>query len=376
MDGAVPKAVAHEPISDREAELLFGLYLHFPVTVLAVSGGPDSTALMWLAARWRDELEKPPRLVAVTIDHGLRKEAAREARAVARLAKTLNIEHITLRWTGRKPNTGIQEAARNARYRLLAQVAGKVGAKRIATAHTLDDQAETILFRMARGSGISGLKGIARLSTLPVLGGVPKRDEWEGWIEGDRISIVRPFLHIPKSRLLATLTAAKVAFIDDPSNRDVRFARSRLRELMPGLATEGLGAERLDVLARRIAKVDDAIEHAVDAAEARLCSGEGPIVIMAEAFAHMPYEVSQRLVGRAIARVGDEGPVELGKLEDLFEGILISWHPDLARAFRRTLAGAMVTLAGTKLIVERAPPRRIVRKPRKSQRKARFTTVG
>jgi tRNA(Ile)-lysidine synthase len=195
-------------------------------------------------------------------------------------------------------------------------------------------------------------------------------------MEGDRISIVRPFLHIPKSRLIATLAAAKVSFAEDSSNQDVRFTRSRLRKLMPGLAAEGLDARRLDVLARRLSQVNEAIEHAVDEAEARLCSGNGPIVIRAEAFAHMPYEVSQRLVGRAIARVGDEGPVELGKLEDLFEGIMVSWNPDLPRAFRRTLAGAMVTLAGTKLTVERAPPRRIVGKPRKSQRKARFTTAS
>ena len=78
---------------------------------------------MWLAARWRDALEKPPKLVAVTVDHGLRKESAREAGAVARIAKRLNVEHVTLRWTGRKPKAGIQEAARNARYRLLSEAA-------------------------------------------------------------------------------------------------------------------------------------------------------------------------------------------------------------------------------------------------------------
>src|SRR5205085_1104945 len=178
------------------------------------SGGPDSTALMWLAARWRDDLEKPPKLVAVTIDHGLRKESAREARAVARLAKTLNVEHVTLRWTGRKPKTGIQEAARNARYRLLSEEAHRQNAVYILTAHTQDDQAETVLFRMARGSGVSGLVGMRRLDGLPVTGAKPGH-------------LVRPLLDVPKARLIATLKAAKVSYVVDPSNADPRFARPR-----------------------------------------------------------------------------------------------------------------------------------------------------
>src|SRR5262245_24785405 len=141
--------LASRPISVVEAAALFGALEHVPALILAVSGGPDSTALMWLAARWRDQLKKPPKLVAITIDHGLRKESVREARAVAQLAKRLNVEHLTLRWTGRKPKTGIQEAARSARYRLLSEEAHRRNAAHILTAHTLDDQAETLLFRMA-----------------------------------------------------------------------------------------------------------------------------------------------------------------------------------------------------------------------------------
>ena len=120
----------------------------------------------------------------------------REAAAVERLARKLGVAHRTLRWTGTKPKTGLQEAARQARYRLLADAARKAGASHILTAHTLDDQAETVLIRLSRGSGLSGLAAMARMSPLPGDG------------EGE-ITLVRPLLDIPKARLIATLRAAK-----------------------------------------------------------------------------------------------------------------------------------------------------------------------
>ncbi len=121
--------------------------------MLAVSGGPDSTALMVLAARWRQSLKVKPKLIAVTVDHGLRAESKREAAAVGRLARKLGLAHRTLRWTGAKPKTGLQQAARAARYRLLADAARKLSASHILTAHTLDDQAETVLIRMSAAAG-------------------------------------------------------------------------------------------------------------------------------------------------------------------------------------------------------------------------------
>jgi tRNA(Ile)-lysidine synthase len=168
-------------------------------------------------------------------------------------------------------------------------------------------------------------------------------------------------LSIPKSRLLATLAAAKIPFADDPSNRDPRFTRPRLRELMSGLAAEGLDARRLSSFARRMARADQAIERAVDEAQARLwVSGAGSIVF-GSGFAELPPEILLRLLGRAVARLGNEGPVELGKLEALAAAMA---QKGRSARFRRTLAGALVTLAG-EITVERAPPRRSGAKPRK-----------
>ncbi len=336
-------STAEQAVRDDEADALFSGLERLPGFVLAVSGGPDSTALLLLAARWAKRLKPAPKLVAVTVDHGLRKEAAAEANAVKRLAQSLNVPHRTLRWRGDKPKAGLQEAARLARYGLLAQAARKAGFGHILTAHTLDDQAETVLFRLARGSGIGGLAGMAPASRLPT---------GEG-----RLLLLRPLLGVSKARLYATLKAARVAYSEDPTNIDPRFTRPRLRTLLPALASEGLDARGFARLAARMRRAELAIEFAVGAAREALAPGpwreRGPVVFETVRFASLPAEVALRLLGRAVAHTGNEGPVELGKLESLYDS-LGQAHAGL----RRTLAGAQITLAGGRISVERAPSRR------------------
>jgi tRNA(Ile)-lysidine synthase len=360
---------ACDPISETEAARLFAALEAFPVLLLAVSGGPDSTALMWLAARWRDRLKHAPKLVAVTVDHGLRKGSAREAGSVKRFATKLKVEHRILRWTGRKPKTGIQEAARDARYRLLAEAARKAGAEQILLGHTLDDQAETVLFRLARGSGVSGLAGMRRFAPVPA----PVRRS---------TSLVRPLLGMTKARLIATLKAAKVPYASDPSNRNADFTRVRLRAILPSLAREGLTPERLALLAHRVERIEVALCDTLNDALQRVAPGpwpaEGPVTMDVTAFARLPEEVGLRLLGRVIDWTGNEGPVELAKLEALWtalEGPIDDalLMPQGSGRFRRTLAGAMVTLSGTTLTVERAPSRRTGPKSRKSGPKHPFT---
>jgi tRNA(Ile)-lysidine synthase len=340
---------ADQALRDDEANALFSGLENSRGLILAVSGGPDSTALLLLAARWAKGLKRPPKLVAVTIDHGLRAEAAREALAVKRLARRLGVTHRILRWRGKKPKTGLQEAARAARYRLLGQAAADAGHAHILTGHTLDDQAETVLFRLARGSGLVGLAGMANASPLP--------------IGADRIGfLLRPLLRIPKARLFATLRAAGIAFSEDPSNRDPRFTRARLRELMPPLAQEGLSAHGLSRFAARMRRADLTIEFAVAAAREALAPEpwpeRGPVRFETIGFAHLPAEVALRLLGRAIAHVGNEGPVELAKLESLYEAMR-----QAASRLRRTLAGALITLDSNWIAVERAPARRFSARP-------------
>jgi len=328
------------PVSATEAKSLFGDLASSPGLLLAVSGGPDSTALMWLAARWRKSLKIKPRLIAVTVDHGLRKKSKHEAKTVRKQARKLGIEHRILNWTGMKPKTAIQENARRARYRLLAEAAKAAGAAHVLTAHTLDDQAETVLMRMARGSGMAGLAGMARRSRL------------------DGLILVRPFLDLPKARLIATLDKAKVSFADDPSNADPRFTRARLRPLMRKLAEEGLDARRLSLLARRLRRADAAIEAEVDRVMAGWAVADGRIAVPAAEFAALPGEIALRALGRSIARCGDEGPAELGKLESLLAAAWPAAQKPQKTPFRRTLAGALLTIAGGQMLVEQAPARR------------------
>jgi tRNA(Ile)-lysidine synthase len=350
----------NSPLSASDAKRLFADWKAAPAIVLAVSGGPDSVALMWLMVRWRRALRRGPRLLAVTVDHGLRPEAAREALDVKRLARALDLEHRTMRWKGTKPKTGVPAAARAVRYRLLAQAARTAGATHILTAHTRDDQAETLLMRLLRGSGIAGLSAMARQS------------------EREGVVLARPFLEVSKSQLVATLNKARIAFADDPTNRDIAFTRPRLRALLPQLAAEGGDARALVRLASRLARANAAVEILADGAERYLAlkSSEAGLgecdaqIFDAKTFAALPEEIRLRLLKRAIDRYGHEGTAELGKVEALLAALdrAVAGSADrrsrnarqtgLKQTLKQTLAGALVSLARGRIRIEPAPIRR------------------
>lgn len=326
-----------DPLPNGDREPLFSSLNNATGILAAVSGGPDSMAMMHLLARWAPD-RRPPVFVA-TVDHGLRPEAAEEAALVAREAEALVLAHRTLVWTGEKPKAGLQEAAREARYRLLAEHAREVGASHLVTAHTLDDQAETILMRLAKGSGLTGLAGMRRERDL---GGILH---------------ARPLLGRSKAELIALCRENGWRFVTDPSNADERYARVRWRRLMPLLAQEGLTARRLARLAERMAQATEALEiKAGEAlADAGPETGEGEFSFEALCLVREPFEIGLRILAQALARIG-LGNLRLHRLETSLERLraaVLAGEP-----LRLTIAGALLDLARSgRLRVRPEPPR-------------------
>ncbi|MDP4021647.1 tRNA lysidine(34) synthetase TilS [Methylobacterium sp. NEAU 140] len=276
-----------------------------------------------------------------TVDHRLRPDSAAEAASVARAAAALGLPHATLAWTATKPATGLQEAARAARYRLLAAHAAAVGADRVLTAHTRDDQAETVLLRLCAGSGPAGLAGMR--AERPLAPG---------------IGLGRPFLALPKAALVAWCEARAIPFVRDPSNAQPRFARARLRAARSALEAEGLTAARLARLAERAARDEAALTEAAGRAlEAARLGPDAPLRLDGGMLAALPEAVALRCLDRAMTRAG-AAPRRLERLEALVLGALL---PALRRgeAVRRTLAGLVVAAdARGTLTLAPAPPRR------------------
>ena len=208
---------------------------------VAISGGSDSTALLFMLQDYFKTLPAAPRIIAITIDHGLRSGSAREAHEVSALCARNRIEHATSLWSGAKPATGVQAAARNARYALLSEAAAQASAALVLTGHTFDDQIETVAMRMKRdGSlGNAGLAGIA-----------PCTLAFNDLHRGAPVWFARPLLNTRRAALRGYLTRRGLGWIDDPSNTNEKYERVGVRQGL--LDATSLARVQREAAARRL----------------------------------------------------------------------------------------------------------------------------
>jgi tRNA(Ile)-lysidine synthase len=250
---------------------------------VAVSGGPDSLALLLLA-----HAAFPERVRAATVDHGLRAEGAAEAESVARLCGSLPVRHFTLAATVERAGEGLQAAARAARYSALAEWMDRLGLGLLLTAHHCDDQAETLLMRLNRGSGVAGLAGVRAAAAVPGAGG--------------RLRLCRPLLGWRRSELQAIVEAAGVEAARDPSNEDEAYDRPRLRRRLgeaPWLDPVGLARS-----AALLAEAEAALEWVAEPLFAARSEQEGGAVTLRP---HgLPPELLRRLVLRCLRRLAPD----------------------------------------------------------------------
>jgi len=289
-------------------------------------------ALAVLTHRWATA--RGGRILALIVDHGLRPESADEAHATGRRLDALGIEHATLLWSGDKPTTGVEEAARSARLALLAERCRDEGILHLALAHHRDDQAETVMLRLARGSGVDGLAGIASVRN-------------DGYVR-----LIRPLLGEPREAMRALCRAESIEWVEDPSNASTQYARGRLRAAAGVLATEGLRPEGLADTARRAARARNALEQATSAVLARAASfhPEGWVSFDPHALLNEPEEIALRSLAHAIGVVG--GSVYAPR-DDSVRRLLEQARAGMMRG--RTLGGCVVATRKGAIIVAREP---------------------
>lgn len=299
---------------------------------LAVSGGPDSLALLLLAAEAR-----PGQVEAATVDHGLRPESRSEAEMVAQLCERLGVPHaiLTGSWD-EKPESAIQERARMMRYRLLGQWARERGLTAVLTAHHLDDQAETFLMRLSRGAGVKGLAGMR-----PIARGA-----------GASVAVVRPLLGWRHSELEAVCAAAAVEPVEDPSNEDEQFERVRIRKALA--EADWLEPSAIAESASHLAEADAALHWATDIEWQRAVTRSGGQIIYKPSDA--PREIRRRIIRRVLLALATEGGGAEPRGREL-DQILAA-----LRTGRRATLRGVLCIGGPEWRFTRAPARRPARR--------------
>ena len=252
---------------------------------VAVSGGGDSIALLILLADWAKPSGR--KLKAVTVDHGLRPESAAEAVFAADFCRRLGVSHEGLLWETRPSGANLQDAARRARRHLIAEWARTAGVSIVALGHTLDDQAETFVMRLARGSGVDGLAAMATVT------------------EAAGLIWARPLLSVSRVSLRDILEQRGQTWIEDPSNFDLRFDRVRARRALVEFEQLGLGTKRLAATAARMARAREALRSSAKmlAAKSVEWTPFGEALILPTAFSAGLPELQMRVLAAVLCRV-------------------------------------------------------------------------
>ncbi|MAU40230.1 MAG: tRNA lysidine(34) synthetase TilS [Kordiimonas sp.] len=322
IDTDVGKQKHIEPLDQSDfrslMQLLPNVVRDDPIAV-AVSGGADSLALCFLLAEWGRNI------VALTVDHGLRPEAAGEARQVADWCAEKNIPHHILTWQGPRPEKAVQATARQMRYQLMGEYCAAQHIKYLAVAHHQDDQAETVLHRLIRGSGVDGLAGMSVIASLPLSTEMPPTIG-----HGQEMPLmIRPLLSVPKDRLVSMLTAMGQAWISDPSNANTEYDRVKLRRALASGETLMDSAALLQ-LSVQMSSVKAYLQH--EMAKARhdiirdvLCDSlpMGAVHIDISRLRQCPPEIGQRLLRRLLRDVaGADYPPKRAKVARLYDHVI------------------------------------------------------
>ncbi|RVU33785.1 tRNA lysidine(34) synthetase TilS [Hwanghaeella grinnelliae] len=298
------------------------------------SGGPDSMALTFMLRNWAAERFVP--LTALIVDHGLRPEASEEADRVAGWLGERGVEAVVLRYEGARPRSNVQAQARRMRYDLMRDWCLAQGVSVLAVAHHLEDQAETFLLRLARGSGVDGLSAMAPVTEVP---GDPYR----------AVSLIRPLLDTPRGDVHTVLDQSGWPYVDDPSNRNIRHARVRMRNLADILAMEGLDAKRLAGTAKAMRRARAALESATNGfldAHA-FADPHGFAGLERQAYVDLDDELSLRVLTCLLRFVsGGDYPVRLERLEKLATALRGEPTPG-----PRTLGGCRIETRGERILV-------------------------
>jgi tRNA(Ile)-lysidine synthase len=345
------RAAQHETVRPVDAETFasaldaLGPFEPNPVLAVAVSGGSDSMALALLADAWARK--RGGHVVALTVDHHLRPESTEEVRAVGRWMAEHGITHVPLSWQHEetaKDHANIQARARAARYQLMSDWCLAHGILHLLLAHHRDDQAETLLLRLGRGSGVDGLASMA-----PV-------------VENYGVRLLRPLLAIPRVRLAETLKRVDQNWIEDPSNRNPRYARVRLRALAPTLAEEGMTPERLASTASRLRRARETLERMTADFLIRAASpfDEGFVRLDREELQNASEEIALRAVARLVTAVGG---LDYVPRRERSEGLLRTVLKDVVPPRRGTNDTVLATLGGVIIVAEKEGSLLFVREP-------------